>query len=582
METEYSMLTEDTRKLINKAIDIFDNLVDKDIKYALPRDRGVLKFEFVDYSLNNDEKVELSLFLAGLELEGNIKNVLDKYPELQKIYRFFHLEKEDVEKFSIREANDKDEYYRTIYRIHFIPILLRTGILWETANFKPEMCPEVIFQYLYLSKFFSIFSFDKLGIKEFTSHPSYEDINKLVDKRKLERFPYIDIDNKKNIDIDKFIKGLEKESIDQSISELDKENKDWLERRYGELPKQQAQEVKIEEEQLWQLLDEIKAKFIGQEDVCEKLFYNLLTNQMLAREGKVQDGERSIIFLDGPTGTGKTAISREITEKFGAPFVRTSSTNYSATGYVGGDLEDILKELYEQSNRNLEKAERGIIVFDEFEKISYNSDQGRDLVMKQAIQHRLLDFMGGGKYQITLGKNYEFQKISFDTSKLTFICAGALTSLREKKTEVRPGLGFGAEAKNANIESYSITSEDLINLGLERELVGRLNTFLHTEEYSKESLYRILKESEISPIKGLIDFVSKRNKKLEIEEDAYLEMAEEAYKLNTGARSLQTVVNSLRSRLLKEIFRGQDMVIKIDADMVRETFQDMTSRKARR
>ena len=85
METEYSMLTEETRKLINKAIDIFDNLVDKDIKYALPRDRGVLKFEFVDYSLNNDEKVELSLFLAGLELEGNIKKVINDYePKFEK------------------------------------------------------------------------------------------------------------------------------------------------------------------------------------------------------------------------------------------------------------------------------------------------------------------------------------------------------------------------------------------------------------------------------------------------------------------------------------------------------------------
>lgn len=78
------------------------------------------------------------------------------------------------------------------------------------------------------------------------------------------------------------------------------------------------------------------------------------------------------IFMDDPTGTGKTAITREITERLGILFTSSSATNYSSTGYVGGNITDVLKELYIKADNNLEKAQRGIVVFNEFDKIAYS------------------------------------------------------------------------------------------------------------------------------------------------------------------------------------------------------------------
>lgn len=72
----------------------------------------------------------------------------------------------------------------------------------------------------------------------------------------------------------------------------------------------------------------------------------------------IPDGQRSIIFIDGPTGTGKTAITREITEKLGIPFTSSSVTNYSSTGYVGGDITDILKELYRKADEVSRKGSK--------------------------------------------------------------------------------------------------------------------------------------------------------------------------------------------------------------------------------
>ena len=103
-------------------------------------------------------------------------------------------------------------------------------------------------------------------------------------------------------------------------------------------------------EDYWDILDEVQNKFVGQEIVTESLFYNIINNQQLSKLPELPDGQRSIIFLDGPTGTGKTAITREITSKLDIPFTASSVVNYSSTGYVGSDITDTLKDLYASIN----------------------------------------------------------------------------------------------------------------------------------------------------------------------------------------------------------------------------------------
>ena len=169
---------------------------------------------------------------------------------------------------------------------------------------------------------------------------------------------------------------------------------------------------------------------------------------------------------------------------------------------------------------DLEKAQRGIIVFDEFDKIAYSRSGG--LEMKKAVQQQLLDFLGGGKYNIRVGNSiFDMNEVEFDTSKLTFVCLGALTDLRSKKTEIKQTIGFGQTTQSSEEQYYSITPQDLMSIGLERELVGRFNTYLHTDDYSKESLKKILKESTISPLIGFKKWIESRGKQLVIGDDVY-------------------------------------------------------------
>src|SRR4030043_205850 len=51
------------------------------------------------------------------------------------------------------------------------------------------------------------------------------------------------------------------------------------------------------------------------------------------------------IILIGPPGVGKTYLVKLIAKKIGVPFVKGDATKFSETGYVGGDVEDLVRDL---------------------------------------------------------------------------------------------------------------------------------------------------------------------------------------------------------------------------------------------
>jgi ATP-dependent protease Clp ATPase subunit len=72
----------------------------------------------------------------------------------------------------------------------------------------------------------------------------------------------------------------------------------------------------------------------------------------------------------GPTGVGKTYLIKLIAKKIGVPFVKGDATKFSETGYVGGDVEDLVRSLVHEANGDIKLAEYGIIYLDEIDKIA--------------------------------------------------------------------------------------------------------------------------------------------------------------------------------------------------------------------
>jgi ATP-dependent protease Clp ATPase subunit len=92
----------------------------------------------------------------------------------------------------------------------------------------------------------------------------------------------------------------------------------------------------------------------------------------------------------GPTGVGKTYLVKLIARKIGIPFVKGDATKFSETGYVGADVEDLVRDLVREAGGDVRLAEHGIVYIDEIDKIaSAASSHGPD-VSRTGVPRALL------------------------------------------------------------------------------------------------------------------------------------------------------------------------------------------------
>ena len=82
------------------------------------------------------------------------------------------------------------------------------------------------------------------------------------------------------------------------------------------------------------------------------------------RRERVQEGMRDEIIpknilMIGPTGVGKTEIARRLASLAGAPFVKVEATKYTEVGYVGRDVESMVRDLVEHAVRMVQEERRG-------------------------------------------------------------------------------------------------------------------------------------------------------------------------------------------------------------------------------
>ncbi|MBN1543059.1 AAA family ATPase, partial [candidate division KSB1 bacterium] len=139
---------------------------------------------------------------------------------------------------------------------------------------------------------------------------------------------------------------------------------------------------------------------VGQNETVEVLATKICThfNRMRLERSLPDDQEllghiKSNILMLGPTGVGKTFLIKLIAQKIGVPFVKGDATKFSETGYVGGDVEDLVRSLVHDADGDIKLAEYGIIYLDEIDKIASSGSVFGPDVSRTGVQRNLLKLM---------------------------------------------------------------------------------------------------------------------------------------------------------------------------------------------
>ncbi len=100
-----------------------------------------------------------------------------------------------------------------------------------------------------------------------------------------------------------------------------------------------------------EIVSELDRYIIGQHDAKRAVAIALRNRwRRLALEEKLREEvlPKNILMI-GPTGVGKTEISRRLAKLAGAPFIKVEATKFTEVGYVGRDVEQIIRDLLESA-----------------------------------------------------------------------------------------------------------------------------------------------------------------------------------------------------------------------------------------
>ena len=147
--------------------------------------------------------------------------------------------------------------------------------------------------------------------------------------------------------------------------------------------------------------------------------------------------EKANILLIGPTGVGKTLIARSIAKLLDVPFDIVDANSYTEAGYVGEDVEGMLLKLIAAADNDVEKAQRGILFIDEFDKKRKPEGESASItrdVSGAGVQQMLLKMVEGGVFNVPPGggrKHPNGEFIKFDTTNVLFIAGGAFSGIED-------------------------------------------------------------------------------------------------------------------------------------------------------
>lgn len=254
------------------------------------------------------------------------------------------------------------------------------------------------------------------------------------------------------------------------------------------------------------------------------------------------------MLINGSTGVGKTEIFRQLTKRINIPCYIANATEYTASGYVGKDITDMLKSLLDITKGDINKAERGILIIDELDKLA-ETNKNNSQVNQKDVQEALLKLVEDGKYDLT----YQGRRITFDTSKLLIVGMGSFSRI-----DLTPDKVVGFEQTSKSRQYKDLTTEDFVKNGMIPELIGRFPIVIQMNELNHDSYLRIINSNNSALNMNKI-FLEKFGIELIVTSEAKNEIALSAGKQGFGARSLDVIIEKALSNASYEIAANPEL-----------------------
>jgi ATP-dependent Clp protease ATP-binding subunit ClpX len=264
--------------------------------------------------------------------------------------------------------------------------------------------------------------------------------------------------------------------------------------------------------------------------VSQAIWWNLERKRRITRGEKAIDlPDKCNILISGPPGQGKTLLVRTIGNALHIPVFVTQATSFSAAGFVGANVEDMIEGLFRRAGCNVEWANMGAIFIDELDKVGIRAgiEPGKD-VSGRGVQNALLPLLSGTDVPVSGG--------IVDTTGISFFGAGSFQ-----------GMAVSPE------EREHVRGDKLISFGFIPELVGRFPIRLALSPLSANEMAELLVKSKSSPLIKMQNLLKSYGSELVAEEAWIRGVVTEALRMQTGVRALNEIVGHLLSVLIEVV-----------------------------
>ena len=289
--------------------------------------------------------------------------------------------------------------------------------------------------------------------------------------------------------------------------------------------------------------------------------------------------EKSNMLMIGPTGSGKTYLVKTLARLLKVPLAITDATSLTEAGYIGDDIESVVSKLLQAADNDVEKAEIGIILIDEIDKIAKKKETRSRDVSGESVQQGMLKLLEGSDIEVPVGatsKNAMVPQVTVNTRNILFICGGAFPDLEniiKARLNKQSSIGFNSDLKDKYDNDKNILSkvelEDLREFGMIPEFLGRLPIVFSLEGLTEDMLVKIMKEPKNAILKQYQKLLELDEVKLEFDDDALRQIAKKAMEKDTGARALRSIIEEYMLDIMYEIPKDDNIgSVTITADYI--------------